>query len=165
MILGIDPGVHGAFCFMEDNGKVVKLIKMPLLDNKEIDRVRVKEIMLLMPIDLIAIELCRYTPKLVSAFTAFSFGVNIEIPHSIATTLGFPIEFIDPLKWKKYFNLFKKEKIESCVLVSKKYPELRSSVMKIIPTKVKPIYYDGVADAILITEFCRLSKKKENEKC
>lgn len=157
IILGIDPGGNGAFTFMSGDGKIIEIRKMPTMSDNSIDRCEVFNIMKSHKVDMVCIEQCQYTPKMTSGTAIFSFGRNVEIPHSMAVALGLPIMFAHPAKWKRMFGLIKKDKNQSCIVAAQLFPEKRNCFIKSIPngTSTKNVYYDGTSESALIAEWCR----------
>ena len=145
LIIGIDPGISGSICFL-DNGKILDVIEMPIMTDGKKNKKQVNG-------SQVFNEILRHTKdkKLdevkviiehVSAMpgqgvtSMFNFGQSFGILKGICSAMKLSLYFVRPAKWKKYFNLINSEKDAS-----------RTRAIEIFP------YFSG-----------QLSKKKDNNK-
>ncbi len=115
MILGIDPGAHGAFAFLNKSGKVVEIVDMPTIkvkvNGKDRDRVSSALIVSLLKPYAAEIELAvleqvgGLTGQ--SASAAFTFGYSCGMVEGVLSALEIPVKLVTPQTWKKSFGLNK----------------------------------------------------------
>jgi Holliday junction resolvasome RuvABC endonuclease subunit len=103
-ILGIDPGVSGAYALLADDG-----ISSPIVDDLPVvgNQINAGEwrrvIKTLMP-DIAIVELVHSMPGQGVAST-FRFGMACGIIRGVLLGAGAPIIDVTPNTWKKYFKL------------------------------------------------------------
>ena len=103
MILAIDPGIHGAFAWCEDEF-LIDLADMPTVEVRgkhKIDTRAVCELMALRDVSLVVIEQAQAMPGGQGITSAFNYGFGAGILEGVAVGLGLPIEMIRPAVWKK----------------------------------------------------------------
>ena len=152
IIIGIDPGVSGAICIL-NNGKIVELYEMPtMIDGKKNKKqVNGAEITNIFQKELINETNSKVIIEHVSAMpgqgvtSMFNFGQSFGVVKGICAALRLPIYFVRPAKWKKYFNLINSEKDASRTKVIEIFPYISSKI-----SKKKDA---NKADAILIARF------------
>jgi len=152
IIIGIDPGVSGAICIL-NNGKIVELYEMPtMIDGKKNKKqVNGAEITNIFQKELINETNSKVIIEHVSAMpgqgvtSMFNFGQSFGVVKGICAALRLPIYFVRPAKWKKYFNLINSEKDASRTKVIQIFPYISSKI-----SKKKDA---NKADAILIARF------------
>ena len=153
-IIGIDPGISGAICFMH-SGEIIDIIDMPLMaDGKKNKRqlngsqicheissktknINNKEI-------FVVIEHISAMPGQ-GVTSMFNFGQSFGVLKGICAAMELSLYFVRPVKWKKYFNLINAEKDASRTKVIEIFPKISSKL-----SRKKDI---NKADAILIASF------------
>jgi len=165
IIFGIDPGVSGAICVLEEEeGRIIEVYEMPtMIDGKKNKRqVNGAEVTNIFKKELInennRIESSENYEKIakvvVEHVTAmpgqgvtsmFNFGQSFGVIKGICAALKLPIYFVRPTKWKKHFNLIKTNKDASRTKVIEAYPNISS--------KLSRKKDSNKADAILIARY------------
>lgn len=176
IVIGIDPGLKGAVCTMNEKGEVIEIEKMPLrkdkkkerneLDNEAIYK-NLKEKKEKYKIKGIVIEKqqVRQGQGISSnGKTMMQYGVLLGIVEFIEC----PIYTVSPQRWQKYIKSicplekeelkeyqnkynYKDSKLISIHYVEKTYGKDRRYLYSSSRQK-KPL--DGFADAIAITKYC-----------
>ncbi len=153
-IIGIDPGISGALCFME-NGKIVDVIDMPSMADGKKNKKQVNG-------SQIFNEISRYIKdknpndvkviiEHVSAMpgqgvtSMFNFGQSFGILKGICSAMNLPMYFVRPAKWKKYFSLINASKDASRTKAIEIFPYFSVNL-----SKKKDA---NKADAILIASY------------
>tara|TARA_B100001027_G_C16145725_1_gene275723 strand:+ start:190 stop:684 length:495 start_codon:yes stop_codon:yes gene_type:complete len=154
LVIGIDPGISGSICFLQD-GKILDVIEMPTMIEGKKNKKQVNG-------SQIYNEICKIKNKIekqdirvvieqVSAMpgqgvtSMFNFGQSFGILKGISSAMQLPIYFVRPTKWKKYFNLINSEKDASRTRAIEIFPYFSSQL-----SKKKDC---NKADAILIASF------------
>ena len=153
-IIGIDPGISGALCFME-HGKIIDVIDMPSMADGKKNKKQVNG-------SQVFNEISRYIKdknpndvkviiEHVSAMpgqgvtSMFNFGQSFGVLKGICSAMSLPVYYVRPAKWKKYFNLINTEKDAS-----------RTRAIEIFPyfsTQLSKKKDANKADAILIASY------------
>ena len=153
-IIGIDPGISGALCFME-HGKIIDVIDMPSMADGKKNKKQVNG-------SQVFNEISRYIKdknpndvkviiEHVSAMpgqgvtSMFNFGQSFGILKGICSAMHLPVYYVRPAKWKKYFNLINSEKDASRTRAIEIFPYFSAQL-----SKKKD---NNKADAILIASF------------
>ena len=153
-IIGIDPGISGALCFME-HGKIIDVIDMPSMADGKKNKKQVNG-------SQVFNEISRYIKdknpndvkviiEHVSAMpgqgvtSMFNFGQSFGVLKGIFSAMQIPMDFVSPVKWKKFFNLINTNKDASRTKAIEIYPYFSSKL-----SKKKDA---NKADAILISSF------------
>ena len=152
IIIGIDPGVSGAICIL-NNGKIIELYEMPtMIDGKKNKKqVNGAEITNIFQKELINEKNSKVIIEHVSAMpgqgvtSMFNFGQSFGVVKGICAALRLPLYFVRPVKWKKHFNLINSQKDASRTKVIEIFPYISSKI-----SKKKDA---NKADAILIARF------------
>ena len=154
LIIGIDPGISGSICFLED-GKIIDVIEMPTMaDGKKNKRqVNGSQIYneILKKLNNSKKNETKVIIEHVSAMpgqgvtSMFNFGQSFGILKGICSAMQLPMYFVRPAKWKKYFNLINSEKDASRTKAIEIFPYFSSQL-----SKKKDA---NKADAILIASF------------
>lgn len=144
-ILGIDPGLSGAYAVVE-NGIPVYAADMPVHDDprgkgKVIDIYEVRKDFEELLVDKIVIEKVASRPTDGGA-SAFTFGRTVGMLEAIAHMMAVPIQYVTPAVWKRKRGLIKKEKDASRQLALLEWPDFRHHL------RLKK--HHGRADAIWI---------------
>ena len=154
LIIGIDPGISGSICFLEE-GRILDVIDMPTMiegkkNKKQVNGSQIYNEFLKM-INKVNNQNVRVVVEQVSAMpgqgvtSMFNFGQSFGILKGICSAMQLPIYFVRPAKWKKYFNLINTEKDASRTRAIEIFPYFSSNL-----SKKKDA---NKADAILIASF------------
>ena len=153
IIFGIDPGVSGAICVLE-NKKVIDIFDMPtMIDGKknkrQVNGSQVANIIREKLKDkdketIVVVEHVNAMPGQ-GVTSMFNFGQSFGVIKGICSALALPIHFVRPTKWKKHFNLINTNKDASRTKVIEVYPEISS--------KLSRKKDSNKADAILIARY------------
>ena len=154
LIIGIDPGISGSICFLE-NGKIVDVIEMPTMTEGKKNKKQVNGSQIyneiLKKINKFPNKNIRVIVEQVSAMpgqgvtSMFNFGQSFGILKGICSAMQLPIYFVRPAKWKKYYNLINSEKDASRTRAIEIFPYFSSQLSKKKDS--------NKADAILIASF------------
>tara|TARA_B100000029_G_scaffold393525_1_gene390869 strand:- start:266 stop:760 length:495 start_codon:yes stop_codon:yes gene_type:complete len=154
LIIGIDPGISGSICFLDD-GKIIDVIEMPNMAEGKKNKRQVNGAQIYNEIYLrtkniekkdikVVIEQVSAMPKQ-GVTSMFNFGQSFGVLKGICSAMHLPMYFVRPAKWKKYFNLINSEKDASRTKAIEIFPYISSKL-----TKKKDA---NKADAILIASF------------
>jgi len=154
LIIGVDPGISGSICFLED-GKIIDVIEMPTMaeGKKNKRQVNGSQIFneILKRINKNDQQNTKVVIEQVSAMpgqgvtSMFNFGQSFGILKGICSAMQLPMYFVRPAKWKKYFNLINSEKDASRTRAIEIFPYYSSYLSKKKDS--------NKADAILIASF------------
>ena len=154
LIIGIDPGISGSICFLQD-GKILNAIEMPTMTEGKKNKKQVNGSQIYNEIckiiDNIEKQDIRVVIEQVSAMpgqgvtSMFNFGQSFGILKGISSAMQLPMYFVRPAKWKKYFNLINSEKDASRTRAIEIFPYFSSQLSKKKDS--------NKADAILIASF------------
>ena len=154
LIIGIDPGISGSICFL-DNGKILDVIEMPIMTDGKKNKKQVNGSQVYNEITKRIKQFeknqIRVVIEHVSAMpgqgvtSMFNFGQSFGILKGICTAMQLPMYFVRPTKWKKYFNLLNSEKDASRTRAIEIFPHFSSQLSKKKDS--------NKADAILIASF------------
>ena len=161
LVIGIDPGISGAICFIE-NGEIKDVIDMPVMADgkknkrqvngpqtyneilKRINNYPKKDI-------IVVIEQVSAMPGQ-GVTSMFNFGQSFGVIKGICSAMQLSMFFIRPAKWKKYFGLIKTEKDASRTKVIEIFPYISSELSRKKDS--------NKADAVLIASFFYNTYKK-----
>ena len=154
LIIGIDPGISGSICFLED-GIIKDVIEMPTMIEGKKNKKQVNGSQIFNEISL---RIKTYEKKNIKVIieqvsampgqgvtSMFNFGQSFGILKGICSAMQLPIYFVRPAKWKKYFNLINSEKDASRTRAIEIFPYFSSQLSKKKDS--------NKADAILIASF------------
>ena len=154
LIIGIDPGISGSICFL-DNGKILDVIEMPIMTDGKKNKKQVNGSQvyneIIKKIKQFEKNQIRVVIEHVSAMpgqgvtSMFNFGQSFGILKGICTAMQLPMYFVRPTKWKKYFNLLNSEKDASRTRAIEIFPYFSSQLSRKKDS--------NKADAILIASF------------
>ena len=154
LIIGIDPGISGSICFL-DNGKILDVIEMPIMTDGKKNKKQVNGSQVYYEITKRIKQFeknqIRVVIEHVSAMpgqgvtSMFNFGQSFGILKGICTAMQLPMYFVRPAKWKKYFNLLNSEKDASRTRAIEIFPYFSSQLSRKKDS--------NKADAILIASF------------
>ncbi len=162
LIIGIDPGISGSICFLED-GIIQDVLEMPTMTEGKKNKKQVNGSQIY---NEISFRIKTYEKKnikvvieQVSAMpgqgvtSMFNFGQSFGILKGICSAMQLPIYFVRPAKWKKYFNLINSEKDASRTKAIEIFPYFSSNLSKKKDS--------NKADAILIASYFHETYKNE----
>ena len=162
LIIGIDPGISGSICFL-DNGKILDVIEMPVMTDGKKNKKQVNGSQVYNEITERIKQFnknqIRVVIEHVSAMpgqgvtSMFNFGQSFGILKGICTAMQLPMYFVRPAKWKKYFNLLNSEKDASRTRAIEIFPYFSSQLSKKKDS--------NKADAILIASFYHETYKND----
>ena len=154
LIIGIDPGISGAICFMED-GKITDVVEMPSMAEGKKNKKQVNGSQIFNEISKRIKDFNKENIKVVieqvsampgqGVTSMFNFGQSFGILKGICSAMHLSMHFVRPAKWKKYFNLINCEKDAS-----------RTKAIEIFPyfsTNLSKKKAANKADAILIASY------------
>ena len=154
LIIGIDPGISGSICFL-DNGKILDVIEMPVMTDGKKNKKQVNGSQVYNEITKRIKQFeknqIRVVIEHVSAMpgqgvtSMFNFGQSFGILKGICTAMQLPMYFVRPTKWKKYFNLLNSEKDASRTRAIEIFPYFSSQLSRKKDS--------NKADAILVASF------------
>ncbi len=154
LIIGVDPGITGAISFL-DNGKVLDVIDMPKMadgkkNKKQVNGASIYEEIISRTKNLDKHDI-RVVVEHVNAMpgqgvtSMFNFGQSFGVIKGICAAMQLSVQFVRPVKWKKYFNLINSSKDAS-----------RTKAIEIFPyisVKLSKKKDANRADAILIASY------------
>ena len=154
LIIGIDPGITGSICFLED-GKIIDVVEMPNMIEGKKNKKQVNGAQIFHEICLrikgLKKEEIKVVIEQVSAMpgqgvtSMFNFGQSFGILKGICSAMQLPMYFVRPIKWKKYFNLINSEKDASRTKAIEIFPYFSSQLLRKKDS--------NKSDAILIASF------------
>ena len=154
LIIGIDPGISGSICFL-DNGKILDVIEMPIMTDGKKNKKQVNGSQVYNEVTKRIKQFeknqIRVVIEHVSAMpgqgvtSMFNFGQSFGILKGICTAMQLSMFFVRPTKWKKYFNLLNSEKDASRTRAIEIFPYFSSQLSRKKDS--------NKADAILIASF------------
>ena len=131
LIIGIDPGISGSICFLE-NGKIIDVVEMPTMAEGKKNKRQVNGSQIYneisQRINNIQNQDIRIIIEQVSAMpgqgvtSMFNFGQSFGILKGICSAMQLPMYFVRPAKWKKYFGLINSEKDASRTKAKEIFP-------------------------------------------
>ena len=161
LIIGIDPGISGAMCFFQ-NGEITDVIDMPsMADGKKNKRQinsqqvfnEISERIINIPKKEIIVVIEQVSAMPGQGVTSmFNFGQSFGVLKGVFSAMQIPMDFVTPVKWKRFFNLIKTNKDSSRTKAIEIYPY--------ISPKLSRKKDANKADAILIASFYYRNMKK-----
>ena len=162
LIIGIDPGISGSICFLQD-GKIVDVVEMPTMTEGKKNKKQVNGSQIVNEISEKIKELDKREIKVVieqvsampgqGVTSMFNFGQSFGILKGICSSMQLPMYFVRPAKWKKYFNLINSEKDASRTRAIEVFPYFSNQLSRKKDS--------NKADAILIASFYYETYKTE----
>ena len=160
LIIGIDPGIKGAICILKD-GVVINVFDMPVMPvgKKNKSQVNGSQIYneILKVIENESKQDVKVVIEQVSAMpgqgvtSMFNFGQSYGVLKGIFSAMQIPMDFVSPVKWKKYYNLINTQKDSSRTKAIEFFPY--------ISAKLSRKKDANKADAILIASFYYQNQK------
>ena len=162
LIIGIDPGISGSICFLED-GIIKDVLEMPTMTEGKKNKKQVNGSQIYNEISFrtktyekknikVVIEQVSAMPGQ-GVTSMFNFGQSFGILKGICSAMQLPIYFVRPAKWKKYFNLINSEKDASRSRAIEIFPYFSSNLSKKKDS--------NKADAILIASYFHETYKND----
>ena len=162
LIIGIDPGISGSICFLED-GIIKDVLEMPTMTEGKKNKKQVNGSQIYNEISFrtktyekknikVVIEQVSAMPGQ-GVTSMFNFGQSFGILKGICSAMQLPIYFVRPAKWKKYFNLINSEKDASRTRAIEIFPYFSSNLSKKKDS--------NKADAILIASYFHETYKND----
>jgi crossover junction endodeoxyribonuclease RuvC len=150
MKLGIDPGITGALALIDDDGRCLRCVEMPVMVIRKKKRVNGSALARLikswtqgyiLPVTAYLEDVHAMPGQGVSGM--FNFGMSFGVVQGVLAALEIPVVMVSPGYWKKRAKLTGKEKQAARGLAQQLYPYIDLSLKKHI----------GRADALLISHF------------
>ena len=139
LIIGIDPGISGAICFMED-GKIIDVIEMPSMAEGKKNKKQVNSSQIFNEISSKIKNYNKNEVKVViehvtampgqGVTSMFNFGQSFGVLKGICSAMNLSMYFVRPAKWKKYFNLINSEKDASRTRAIEIFPYFSMNLSK-----------------------------------
>ena len=157
-IIGIDPGLSGAIAVLENN-KVLNVFEMPVMSEGKKNKRQLNRALLvnLLKENVLNNEEVAIVVEQVNAMpgqgvtSMFNFGQSFGVLKGIFSAMQIPMDFISPIKWKKYYNLINTQKDSSRTKAIEFFPYISSKL-----SRKKDA---NKADAILIASFYYQNQK------
>ena len=152
IIFGIDPGLNGAIAVFNNN-KIKVVFEIPVMTEgkKNKKQLNSAHLVKLLRDNLVENEEISVVVEQVNAMpgqgvtSMFNFGQTFGAIKGICASLGLPIFFVRPSKWKKHFDLINSQKDSSRTKATEMYPSLSGEL-----SRKKDV---NKADAILIARY------------
>lgn len=125
-ILGIDPGLSGAFVVLED-GKPIEWGVMPIVlegSSKRVNSTALAAIWRNTKIDVAFLENVGAMPGQ-GVTSMFTFGHATGTVRGVLGALEIPVRLVTPQAWKKHVGLLNKDKDAARSLAIQMWPEWR----------------------------------------
>ena len=154
LIIGIDPGISGSICFLQD-GIVIDVVEMPTMAEGKKNKKQVNSSQIFNVITERIKKIDKKNIKVVieqvsampgqGVTSMFNFGQSFGVLKGICSAMSLSVYYVRPAKWKKYFNLINSEKDASRTRAIEIFPYFSSELSRKKDT--------NKADAILIANF------------
>ena len=154
LIIGIDPGINGAICFFK-NGTVIDLLDMPTMSVGKKNKSQVNGSQIFNEVKKVTLnENKKEVLAVIEQVSAmpgqgvtsmFNFGQSFGVLKGVFSAMQIPMDFVTPVKWKKFFNLINTNKDSSRTKAIEIFPYISSKL-----SRKKDA---NKADAILIASF------------
>jgi crossover junction endodeoxyribonuclease RuvC len=162
LIIGIDPGISGSICFLQD-GIVKDVVEMPTMAEGKKNKKQVNSSQIFNEISERIKKIDQRNIKVVieqvsampgqGVTSMFNFGQSFGVLKGICSAMSLPVYYVRPAKWKKYFNLINSEKDASRTRAIEIFPYFSAQL-----SRKKDC---NKADAILISSYFFETYKKE----
>ena len=149
-IIGIDPGLKGGVCIIDQDGLCVDETQMPIGENG-VDALALYEFIFGVvsdPSRAVALVEKAQSMSKQGVVSTFTYGTGYGKLLAVLEVLEIDTELIRPTIWKKHFALIKKTKKDSVELAEELFPDV------VLRTK-RGRLIDGVAEALMIAEYKR----------
>ena len=146
-VLGIDPGVTGAFAVFRPDGTLHEVLDMPIIQVKVGDTMRPRVCavgvrMLIRNTPVCSVAYLERVGPSSSAAGSFTFGRSVGVVEGVLASYGTPVVLVSPQKWQPHFGIKGKDKLMSRAMAARLFPEHKS-----LFARVKD---DGRSDSCLI---------------
>lgn len=139
LAIGVDPGKNGAFAVLDENGVIVKIMKMP---PTEIEIFTHLNVVTASPrVARCALEGVGASPQM-GVVSAFTFGAGYGALKMALTAAGIGFDIVYPRTWQKAMG---------CLSGGEKNVT-KDRAQALFP-QVKVTH--AIADALLLAEYCR----------
>ncbi len=145
MIVGVDPGLKGAFALYDPQTHWIEVHDMPIMQakkKKSINAAVTRDIITSAgAVDFAVIERVFSSPQM-GVTSAFTFGESLGVIRGVLGGLQIPTTFVLPRKWKAHFTLLRADKNAS-----------RAKAIELFPRAAKNfarVKDEGRAEAALI---------------
>ena len=163
LIIGIDPGISGSICFLEE-GIVKDVVEMPTMAEGKKNKRQVNSSQIFNEISQRIKKIDKKNIKVVieqvsampgqGVTSMFNFGQSFGVLKGICSAMSLPVYYVRPAKWKKYFNLINSEKDASRTRAIEIFPYFSAQLSRKKDS--------NKADAILISSFFYETYKKND---
>ncbi|MGC2785821.1 MAG: hypothetical protein WA397_18725 [Roseiarcus sp.] len=119
-ILGIDPGVSGAYALLGSNGLAAIVDDLPVV-NRQVNAAQWRRIVHELQPDVAIVELVDSMPKQGVAST-FKFGMACGLIRGVLLGYGLPVIDVAPTVWKRHFKLAGSDGEQSRALAIQRFP-------------------------------------------
>lgn len=156
MILGIDPGISGAFVWISDDGKIMEFMTMPLGPDGQPSYQELKIKLYCPRPEKTSVFLERAMPMAMGSKHAFTYGMGFAAIVIALQENNYSFTMVEPRKWTKEIfqgidsNL--KPKAQALIAVDRLFPKEKEKIP--VSPKAKKMH-EGVVDALLIAEYGR----------
>lgn len=156
-ILGIDPGQKGALVLLGVAGQLKGFWPMPVTPEKDIDFIKLSEILAddIGSNTLVFLE--RAVPFAQGMKQAFSYGRGFAAVEIALKLAELSVTYVEPSKWTKYIHQGVdqdlKPKVKSVIAFGRLYPKLISKIPHTINRKGEKKFDEGIVDALLIATY------------
>ena len=160
LIIGIDPGISGSICFFQD-GTIKDVVEMPTMIEGKKNKKQVNGSQIFNEISEKIKNIDKKSIKVViehvtampgqGVTSMFNFGQSFGVLKGVFSAMQIPMDFISPVKWKKYYNLINTQKDSSRTKAIEFFPY--------ISAKLSRKKDANKADAILIASFYYQNQK------
>jgi len=160
LIIGIDPGIKGAICILKD-GNILNVFDMPIMPVGKKNKSQVNGSQIYNEIQKAILNEDKKDIKVVieqvsampgqGVTSMFNFGQSFGVLKGIFSAMQIPMDFVSPVKWKRYYNLINTRKDSSRTKAIEFFPYISS--------KLSRKKDSNKADAILIASFYYQNQK------
>ena len=139
LIIGIDPGIKGAICILKD-GVVIDVFDMPVMPVGKNNKSQVNGSQIYNEILKVIENKDKQDVKVVieqvsampgqGVTSMFNFGQSYGVLKGIFSAMQIPMDFVSPVKWKKYFNLINTQKDSSRTKAIEFFPYISAKLSR-----------------------------------
>ena len=142
-VMGIDPGVNGAYAVLLPNGDFWSCDELPRFE-KMVNATGFSDVLNSLRPAQVAIERVSAMPKQ-GVSSTFTFGAAYGVCIGCVAGYGAPVSLVTPAKWKAHFRLVGKPKDAARELAIRLYP--------VAAPLLKLKKHHGRADALLLARY------------
>jgi len=144
MIIGVDPGLSGAIALIAEHGDLVEVHDMPVVDGL-VSSALLANLIRGRGVDVAVVEQVSARPGQ-GVSSMFKFGRSLGVVEGVLSTLGVPVVYVTPGKWKKAMGLSSDKELSRRRAIDR-WPDRAASF-----ARKKD---DGRAEAALLAEYHR----------